>query len=165
MTLAVFGLEICVPDLIWTIIDFFILFFLLRIFLFKPILNFMEKRQDNILTGFRLGRQADTALQEAEEEFRMELDRCGKEAVQIVSDARKQSLAERGGILQDAKLEAEEIRQQIDARILSEEEAIRSRTAGKIPEYVAILADRLLSFSDPGKGRQEILAEMEKTNR
>ena len=63
-------------NLIWIIVNLLIFYFLIRKFLFKPVLNIIEKRKQMVAEQFE---KADTANAEAQE------------YKQIVSDAEKRS--------------------------------------------------------------------------
>ena len=57
-------LSINLSELIWTIINFFLLFFLLRRFLYKPICEHMDARQARIDAGLEKEREARKDLTE-----------------------------------------------------------------------------------------------------
>ena len=51
-------MSINVSEVIWTIVCFFALLFVLKKFLFDPLIRFMEQRQAAIDQGFERGRDA-----------------------------------------------------------------------------------------------------------
>ena len=57
-------LSINISELIWTIINFFLLFFVLKRFLFGPLLSFMDARQAKIDAGTEAQREAQARLDE-----------------------------------------------------------------------------------------------------
>ena len=66
MILDLAGLQISVPEFIWTIISFFLFMFLLNKFLFKPVMSFMDERKARIDAGLEEGKKANVALKENE---------------------------------------------------------------------------------------------------
>ena len=53
-------ISINISELIWTVINFFLLMFLLNRFLYKPVISFMEKRQARIDAGLQEEQDAKT---------------------------------------------------------------------------------------------------------
>ena len=75
-------LSINISELIWTIINFFLLLFLLKHFLFDPISRFMDDRQARIDAGIEAERQAKAELAEnarALEERKADARRAARE--------------------------------------------------------------------------------------
>ena len=75
-------------NLIWIIVNLLIFYFLIRKFLFKPVLNIIEKRKQMVAEQFE---KADTANAEALElktQYEASLQGAKEEAIQIVADAR-----------------------------------------------------------------------------
>ena len=73
MILDLAGLQISVPEFIWTIISFFLFMFLLNKFLFKPVMSFMDERKARIDAGLEEGKKANVALKENEARLGKEL--------------------------------------------------------------------------------------------
>ena len=82
---------------IWTIITFLLLFFVLRKFAWKPLLNALNEREDFI----------SNSLKDAEK-AREELENINQESQDIITNARSQAKS----ILADGKSAAENIKQQ-----------------------------------------------------
>lgn len=57
MVLDIVGLQISVPEFIWTIISFFLFMFLLNKFLFKPVMTLMDERKARIDAGLEEGKK------------------------------------------------------------------------------------------------------------
>lgn len=87
MVLELVGLQICVPEFIWTVINFFLLMFLLKKFLYTPILSFMDERQARIDAGLEEGKKAEQALEENSRQLSAELTEKGQEARAVISEA------------------------------------------------------------------------------
>ena len=78
-------------NLIWIIVNLLIFYFLIRKFLFKPVLNIIEKRKQMVAEQFE---KADTVNAEALElktQYEASLQGAKEEAVQIVADARERA--------------------------------------------------------------------------
>ena len=81
------------PILLWTVINFCLLMLILNHFLFKPMLAFMDKRQEKIERAARKKEEYDRALAEADTAlaaFRAEEERHLAEHIQKeIADAKK----------------------------------------------------------------------------
>ena len=57
-------ISINISELIWTVINFFLLLFLLNRFLYKPVISFMEQRQARIDAKLREEEEAKARIEE-----------------------------------------------------------------------------------------------------
>ena len=80
-------LSINFSELVWTIINFFLLFFLLKRFLFNPISRFMDSRQARIDEGHEAEREAAEAAAENEARLLEERQEQREEARQLINSA------------------------------------------------------------------------------
>ena len=90
-------------NLIWIIVNLLIFYFLIRKFLFKPVLNIIEKRKQMVAEQFE---KADTANAEALElktQYEASLQGAKEEAIQIVADARERADVQYKQIVSDAE--------------------------------------------------------------
>ena len=137
-------LSINISELIWTVINFFLLLFLLRRFLFKPICAHMDARQARIDAGLEKEREAKAALQKADERLAEEELAAREEARALLQRTEEESLRESGETLLAAKRgirEAEgQKREQMQEQIRQEHE----RLAEAEPALAAALARSLL---------------------
>lgn len=147
MVLNIVGLEVSVPEFIWTVINFFVLLFLLKRFLYDPVLKFMEERSSRIEAGLNEGKRAEKALAENEAKLAEQLSESGNAARELVGDARSDAEKEKAKLLGGAHAEAEALHKQIRDRISSEETETRAALDADMPELVGLLAEKLL-----GKG-------------
>lgn len=141
-------LSINFSELIWTIINFFLLFFLLRRFLFDPICRFMDARQAKIDAGLSAEREAQSALKAAEDELAEQKAQARREAAALLSAA----AAADEKRTQEAWLHAQD---EAAARQKAGEDALREQNAREAaalkagePELAALLAARLLGKED-----------------
>ena len=98
-----------IADSVLMIIAVFSLFLIASHFLFNPVRDMMEKRQERIKS------ELDTAASDMEnakalkEEYETKLKEIDKEAEEILAEARKKALANENKIVADAKEEAARI--------------------------------------------------------
>ncbi len=134
-------LSINISELIWTVINFFLLFFLLRHFLYKPICEHMDARQARIDAGLEKEREAKAALEGAELRQLQEQQAAREEARARLQRTEEETERESGETILAARRKArddeESIREQMredsrqtHARLAEAEPALAERLAG-----------------------------------
>ena len=144
MVLDIVGLQISVPEFIWTIISFFLFMFLLNKFLFKPVMTLMDERKARIDAGLEEGKKARAALEENEARLAQELAEKGSEARSVISEARSEAEKAKSETLDAAHAEAEKLHKNVRERVKAEEADAVKELDGNMPERVALLSGRLL---------------------
>lgn len=156
MELNLVGLIINVPEFIWTIINFFLLMFLLKKFLYTPILKVLDERKEVIDAGLEEGRKAEKALAENEENLKAELAQSGAEAREKISAARGLAEKAKSEVVNAAHAEALNIHKSVQQRVDDEENAARKSVEDSLPELVALLSKQLL-HSDEAAENAELI--------
>lgn len=151
MVLDIVGLQISVPEFIWTIISFFLFMFLLNKFLFKPVMTLMDERKARVDAGLEEGKKARAALQENEAQLAQELAEKGSEARSIISEARSEAEKAKSETLDAAHAEAEKLHKNVRERVKAEESAAVEELDGSMSEMVALLSGRLLGGEISGE--------------
>ena len=129
---------------ILTIVSFFLLYFLLNTFLFKPIIKFMDDRKARIEGGLEEGKKARQAKEENQRQLEEELRRTGGEAKQVLADAKSMDEADRAKALESARDDATAALKDARSRIGEEKKAAEASVSESMPELVAALTARLL---------------------
>ena len=129
---------------ILTIVSFFLLYFLLNTFLFKPIIKFMDDRKARIEGGLEEGKKAKQAKEENRRQLEEELRRTGGEAKQVLADAKSVDEADRAKVLESARNDATAALKDARGRIGEEKKAAEASVSESMPELVAALTARLL---------------------
>ena len=138
-------LSINISELVLTVISFFLLLFLLKHFLYDPLIRFMDERNARIEEGLDAEKQALAAVQANEMLLEARRKESMDQAKSIVEQARNADEQRREAALQQAWQSAEESR----SRAREEVCRFQASEAGKLKadedELAALLADRLLS--------------------
>ncbi len=156
MVLDIVGLLISVPEFIWTIINFFLLMFLLKIFLYKPILKALDERQAKIEAGLEEGRAAEKALAENDRSLKAELAQSGAEAREKISAARGVAEKAKSEVVGAAHAEAANIHKDVCIRIENEEAQAKKSVEDSMPELVALLSQQLLHSNEAAENSELI---------
>jgi F-type H+-transporting ATPase subunit b len=153
------GLGINLGYLISQIINFLLLLVILRVFLYKPIVNMLDKRRETIRTQLE---EADTARSEAEaakQEYEKQLEEAKEERRSMLAEAREQADKMREEILEKARGDA----QALVAKNEEEMEALRRQTIvgaqSEIVELAMAAAGKVVGESLDEKAQRRLIQE------
>ena len=144
------ALSINVSEVIWTIVCFFALLFVLKKFLFDPLVRFMEARQASIDEGHEKARQAQQKKDESDAALRESWNERSQEAKQLLAEGKAADDKERAWVLANAQTEVDQALQEAQGRIAREREQAQAEAGEQMPQLVSALAQQLLS-GDAGR--------------
>jgi len=119
--------------LLLQIFNFLILFVVLRVWVYKPILGLLEKRREAIAQGLEDARVAADARANAEKEAKKILAEAQAEASKVVREANERAQ----GVAKEVKAEAEAEASKAHEAALAEVEVERNRILGDLRGQVA----------------------------
>ena len=120
------------PNIFWTVVNLLILFILLRIFLFKPVLGMIEKRKAAIEGTLSDADQKNAAAQALKQQYESSLKDAKQESFQIVSDAKDRAQVQYNQIIDKANAAAEADREKILKDAQSELASVALAAASKL---------------------------------
>lgn len=103
------GLGINLGYLISQIINFVLLFIILRVFLYKPIVGMLDRRREKIATDLQEAEEARSKAEAAKQEHEKQLEQAREERHSILAEATEQAEKMRAEILAKARSEAQEV--------------------------------------------------------
>ena len=142
-------MSINVSEVIWTIVCFFALLFVLKTFLFGPLVRFMEQRQASVDQGLEKGREAQRKKDESDAALR----ESGVEAKQLLAEGKTADEKERAWVLASAQKEADQELQEARLRIDREREQVQAQAREQMPQLAAMLAQQLVNGPQAGEER------------
>ena len=146
-------MSINVSEVIWTIVCFFALLFVLKKFLFDPLLRFMEQRQAAIDQGLERGRDAQRKKDENDAALREKWRERSVEVKQLLAEGKTADDRERAWVLESTQKEINKALQEANQRIEQERRQVCADAQEQLPQLVSILAQKLLS-GDTGGGER-----------
>lgn len=129
------------------IVNFIIILYLLKRFLYKPILEVIKKRQENIEEGVRQTEEAQRRLEEAIEKETKILLKAKTQAQGLIDDAKKNSLDLAKQIEANARADTERLIEEARSHISLETQAAEK----KLSELTSVLAKNLLEKALQGE--------------
>lgn len=146
-------MSINVSEVIWTIVCFFALLFVLKKFLFDPLIRFMEQRQAAIDQGLERGRDAQLKKDENDAALREKWRERSVEAKQLLAEGKTADDRERAWVLESTQKETNKALQEANQRIEQERRQVCADAQEQLPQLVSILAQQLLSGDTGGEER------------
>lgn len=137
-------LSINFSELIWTIINFFLLYFLLRHFLYKPVVRFLDARRARLDDAREKEAGARTAAEENEKEIEERKTLRREEAAGILSKAQNADTERSQQALSEAKEKAARALEEANRALLNEQEREKAVLDADTQELAAMLAEQLL---------------------
>ena len=98
-------MSITVSLSIWTVINFFLLFFVLKHFLFDPVTKFMDERNKKIHDGLEEGKNAQQNKALKEKEFQSNLEAATEKSTQILAESANKDNRRYNQIISEAQKE------------------------------------------------------------
>lgn len=146
-------MSINVSEVIWTIGCFFALLFVLKKFLFDPLIRFMEQRQAAIDQGLERGRDAQRKKDENDAALREKWRERSVEAKQLLAEGKTADDRERAWVLESTQKETNKALQEANQRIEQERRQVCADAQEQLPQLVSMLAQQLLSGDTGGEER------------
>lgn len=116
------------------IINFLIIFFILKRFAYKPVLDILKKREDSIKEGLKQAEEGKKILDEALEREKKILQDAQKMAKKIIEDAKNQSAEIGKKAAEDTRRQAESMMITAREQILQESKMEEKKIAIKVSE-------------------------------
>ncbi len=153
------ALGINIGFLIAQIINFGVIFFLLRKFVWGKLLDTIDKRRQDIEKGLEDARIAAEARANAEKEAENIKAAARAEAQKIVADARGRGEEAGKDVLAKANTDAEAIRAEARTKAEEERSQLLSDMRGQVISLAIAAANRLIGESIDEKKQQQIVTD------
>lgn len=145
-------------NLVWNIVNFIVLYLLLRHFLIQPVLNIMNKRQELIASSIGSARESEDKAAALKDQYEEKLKGSEEESRQIVAQARQQAKDQYDRIVKEADDKAAVILK--SARL--EAEADREKAMNEVKAQLAglvIAAAAKVVRDEAGEAENQALYE------
>jgi len=139
------------------ILNFLVLAFLFKKFLYKPLLSAVKKREEEIRKGLENAEKAEKAMISAEEKKDEIINQAAKEAEKIINESKKSAQTESELIIMATKKESEKIIKNAKDQANLEKLEIEKQISKVAVEASQKILDNVLSDLFTGKEKDEIL--------
>ncbi len=151
------ALGINLPGLVTHIVSFLILFTLLKMFLYKPIVNMLDQRSQRIRESLESAERARQESAQSQEEVQAQLEAARAEGQQLIASARE--VADRFREEETAKVrqEIEAERARAEANIQRERDAAIEQLRSEFAGLAITAAERVVERSLDEQAHQDII--------
>lgn len=147
-------------SLISQIINFVILLILLRLFLYKPIVDLLEKRRAKIEQGLKDAENAKTKLALAQDESQKIIQDANKKAQNIISLAQKQAEKQITQAREESKKESIKIIESAKKQAEAEKIKIMGKAKSELGDIVIMATQRITQNKPSYDEIEETLKEI-----
>lgn len=154
--------------LVAQIVNFLVIFFILKKFLYKPVLTVLKKRQDTIKEGLRQAEEASVRLEKVVEEEKKIIKFAQTQAKSILESAKEEASQTSKKMIEDSKKQIEKMIK--DAQdLIARDRVIAEKSLGlKVSELAVRFLQRSLEGFFSEKEQKEVmeqaLKEIKKSN-
>lgn len=146
-------------NIIGTIANILILFFFLKKFLFKPVTEMMEKRQQVIENSLQNAEDVKTEALKLKSDYESELSRAGDEASKIINDAREKAAIETNRQLKETREEAARILQEASKTIEIERQKSLQNAQAEIAGIAMLAAKKIINKNMDDDANKQFLGD------
>ena len=137
-------------NLLFTVINLFLLFFVIWKFLFKPVKKIIAKRQEEVNAGYAEAEKAKADAEAAKTSYEEQLLKAEEEKSEILKDSRIRAAKEYDKIIADAKQSASDLVEKAKKDATEESDRIRKKAGEELGDLVSKAAAKIaLTKEDP----------------
>ena len=149
--------------LIAQLVNFLIVFFVLKKFVYKPILATLDKRTAKIEKGLEDAQAANKRLKEITEKEKTVLAQAKKEAQQIIKSSEEQAKANAVSIVLEARNQSEKLLVSAKNQIEQEKNKMLSEVKGEIASLVVLATEKIIGEKLDKEKDRELIEKSIKT--
>ena len=149
-----------IPVLVAQLVNFFLLLVLLRIFLYKPILEMLDRRKQRILEGEQAAEQSKEQASLAETDVAKQIDEARQQSQALVAQAQEASSRIQEDARNQARQEAETLLERARNEIQLERDQAVAVLRGEFAELTVSAAEKVIGQSLDRQAHQRLIDEV-----
>ncbi|MFT4007719.1 MAG: F0F1 ATP synthase subunit B [Lacrimispora sp.] len=143
-------------NLVWNIVNFIILYLLLRHFLIGPVMNIMNKRQAMIEQNISNARESEGKAAVLKKEYEEKIAASSEEGSRLIEEAKNQAKAQYDRILKDAGEEAGRVIEEAQKKAEADQERALREAKAQIAGLVIAAAAKVVNQEVSAKANQAL---------
>ena len=143
---------------LFVLLNFLLLFFVAKKFLFVPVKNMIDSRQKEIDAMYQKAEDANAQAQALQEEYAQQLSKAQQTSDDLVREAMTRGKNREAEILQQANAQAEAIRQKAEADIARQKQKALQDAKDEISSLAVEIAGKVVGVS-MDSARQQALVD------
>lgn len=145
--------------LAFQVVNFLLLFFILRKVLYKPVLNFLEARRRKIEEGLKKAESFEEEWQKIKDAQKDMALKAEKEALALIEKARLSAERKEEEILALAQQKSEKIVEEARQDISREKDKILEEVKKEAADFIVFATEKILKRTISDKDEKEIIKE------
>ena len=154
------GLGINLPELIFFVVNFAILFVLLSLVAYKPIVKMLQERQAKIKESMELAEQTKQDAARSEGQIKAHLDEARKEGQNVIAQATQIGERLKEEARQTARQEAESLVAKAKGEIQREREKSIEELRAEFADIAILAAEKVINETLDKKKHQKIINDV-----
>ncbi len=142
------------------IVNFAILLFILKRFLYKPILKVLEERKNKIATSMKQSEQIQKKFEEMEIKQQEILDNARKESTQIVDEAKSEAKTLSSQIQTEASNQADQTLKRVQETLALEKQKMVSEEKKEKENEVTLATQKVVGQKMTKRDKDQIVTEV-----
>ncbi len=142
---------------LFTVLNLLVTYFVLKRFLFKPIIKVLKKRKEDIENEVKM---ADERMADAESKLanaRQKLDSSSHDAAEIISNARTQADSQAESVITEAKQEATAIMSRAETETARLRVAMLNEVRDEVADLSVSIASKVIGHVMDDKRQKELV--------
>ena len=141
------------------IVSFLILFFILRRFLYPPLMRILDERSERINTSLRQAEEIQQQLARTQAEYQEKMDEARRASQAIIQQATQIGEKLKNDIVADARREAESLLGRARAEIANERERAIADLRGQVADLALLAATQVIKRSVDDSTNRRLVQE------
>lgn len=142
---------------VFTIINLLVLYWLLRRYLFRPIMNIMDKRDQLIREQMDTAKKTEEKAFELKKQYELSLANVAQEADLMLNSTRSRAQAEYEVILQNADADAKRVMRETEKAIKTEWEKTMQTISAEVAGLAVSVAEKAVGQQQTGIFDQDLM--------
>jgi len=145
------------------VVNFFLLLWVLKRFLYKPLLDILEKREKKIKKGLVQTKKAEERLKEIDAKEEKRLEKAQEKANKILEEAHNQTEESKEDLMKRAKEEIDKWKDEAREQIKKEKEEVKSEVRAETANLIIRVVKKIVPRNMTKKDEEEWLEEIERS--
>lgn len=141
------------------LVNFTVLLIILQQFLYKPVQNMLQQRQQRIRESMDYAERVKKEAARAEEDYAKKIEESRREAQAIVTQATQQAERAREDVLAKAREEAREIKNKALADVEYERKRVMADLRDQVADLAILAAGRVLGKELDATTHRQVVAD------
>ncbi len=147
-------------QVLFTILNTFILYLGLKHFLFEPVKKMMDERTASIQGQLDSAKRTEELANETYEQYKEKIKDAKEEGANLILEARHNAQLQYDDIVKSARIEAESIKKKSEEDILREKEKVMDGMKDEIGEMAILIAEKVIKKNIEPKIQEELIDEL-----